>query len=113
MPRTLRHGSSEGSWNATESPAWRKVSDGGAPAMSIRPEVGVSSPAIMRRSVDFPQPDGPTSAVVRPGSKVRFTSRTASVPPAKIFVTPSQAMRGGGVSGAMNLFENGAIPEIG
>ena len=27
--------------------------------MKMSPEVGASSPAIMRRSVDLPQPDGP------------------------------------------------------
>jgi len=31
------------------------------PSMSILPEVVVSRPAIMRSSVDLPQPEGPTS----------------------------------------------------
>ena len=36
--------------------------------MKMSPEVGASSPAIMRRSVDLPQPDGPTSTTNSPSS---------------------------------------------
>ena len=40
--------------------------------IQISPEVTVSSPAIMARSVDLPQPDGPTSAMNSPA----FASRS-------------------------------------
>src|SRR5215813_13562775 len=37
-----------------------------APSMRISPSLTVSRPAIMARSVDLPQPDGPTSAMNSP-----------------------------------------------
>ena len=40
------------------------------------PSVTSSSPAIIRRSVDFPQPDGPTSTMNSPS---RMSSVTASI----------------------------------
>ena len=43
-------------------------------SMKMRPELGVSRPAIMRSVVDFPQPDGPTSTVKDPSSISRFRS---------------------------------------
>jgi hypothetical protein len=45
------------------------------------PDVMVSNPAIMRSSVDFPQPDGPSSTVKEPFGTVRETPRTASTLP--------------------------------
>ena len=39
----------------------------GVPSMRMRPLVGVSSPAIMRRVVVLPQPEGP-SRVMKPRS---------------------------------------------
>src|SRR5678815_2240851 len=44
------------------------------------PLVGVSSPAIMRRSVVFPHPDGPTSTTMRGLGTVRLKSSTATTP---------------------------------
>ncbi len=41
------------------------------------PEVGVSSFISIRATVDFPDPDSPTRAVVRPASRVNDTSFTA------------------------------------
>ena len=38
----------------------------GRPAMSIVPLDNVSSPATNRKSVDFPQPDGPTKTTNSP-----------------------------------------------
>ena len=49
----------------------------GAPSSRISPDVGVSSWAIMRATVDLPDPDSPTSAIVLPGSSVNDTSFTA------------------------------------
>ena len=54
-------GSSAASWNAM--PRWcsRWVSPVDIPLISAVPDVGSSSPARIRRTVDFPQPDGPSS----------------------------------------------------
>jgi hypothetical protein len=41
------------------------------------PLVGASSPAISESAVDFPHPDGPTSATKRCGSISSSTSRSA------------------------------------
>lgn len=56
--------------------------DGGKAVMSrssslIRPAVGVSSPAISRKSVDFPQPEGPKRTEKRPDGRVMETSSSA------------------------------------
>src|SRR5690606_20787449 len=47
----------------------------------MRPDVGVSSPAIMRRVVDLPQPDGPSSTVKLPAGAVKLTPRMAAASP--------------------------------
>ena len=47
----------------------------------IRPEVGLMNPAIMRRVVDFPQPDGPSSVKNSPSPTVRVRSSTEGVLP--------------------------------
>src|SRR5262245_25649143 len=44
------------------------------PPMTRSPEVIVSSPASMRSSVDFPQPDGPTSTTNSPVAISRLMS---------------------------------------
>ena len=43
----------------------------------IWPSFGVSSPAIIRRTVLLPDPDGPSSAVIAPPGAVNDTSLTA------------------------------------
>jgi len=54
----------------------------------MRPAVGSSNPASIRRSVVLPQPDPPSSAKISPCATLRLTSRTAwNVP--KVFDTPS------------------------
>ena len=59
----------------------------------------------MRRSVDLPQPDGPTSAVVLAGCSVRSTrSSAAKAAPGwpklpKLLATPLRATRGGPLRG--------------
>ena len=40
--------------------------------MTMRPVSGVSNPARIRSSVVFPDPDGPTIAVLLPGATLRF-----------------------------------------
>src|SRR5687767_10690173 len=51
------------------------------PAISSSPEVISSSPAIMRSSVDLPQPDGPTKTTSSRSAMASDTSRTASTLP--------------------------------
>ena len=60
--------------------------------ISIRPSVTSSSPAIIRSSVDLPQPDGPTRTRNSPLSIVRSTSSTARTPPLNSFVTCSSVI---------------------
>ena len=48
--------------------------------MSMSPEVMSSSPTIIRSSVDFPQPDGPTRIMNSPSAMSRLTSLTAGNP---------------------------------
>ncbi len=50
-------------------------------AMKMSPEVGASSPAIMRKSVDLPQPDGPTSTTNSPSSTLRSMSASTLAEP--------------------------------
>ena len=52
------------------------------PPMLMLPAVTVSRPAIMRSSVDLPQPDGPSSTVNEPSGIASDTPFTASTPPA-------------------------------
>src|SRR5262245_33851808 len=60
------------------------------PSIARVPAVIVSSPAIMRRVVDLPQPDGPSSTMNSPSETVKLTSSTAGVAaPGKRLVTPS------------------------
>jgi hypothetical protein len=51
------------------------------PSISRLPAVIVSSPAIMRSSVDLPQPDGPTITTSSPSATSSSTPRTATNPP--------------------------------
>ena len=48
------------------------------PATSTSPVVGLSSPARMCISVDFPEPEGPITAVALPGAMFTETPRSAS-----------------------------------
>src|SRR5258706_15311350 len=59
--------------------------------MEILPAVTSSSPAMRRRSVDLPQPEGPSSTTNRPCSARKLTPSTAATPP-KRFVTPSRTI---------------------
>ena len=51
------------------------------PPISISPEVMSSSPAIMRSSVDFPQPEGPTSTTNSPSAMSREMSLSTGTAP--------------------------------
>src|SRR4051812_31789730 len=62
------------------SPGWRSGSWGSRPTVALRgarvtePVSGVSSPARLASSVDFPTPFGPTTPIRHPGATVRLTS---------------------------------------
>ena len=56
------------------------------PPIAISPAVIVSSPAIMASSVDFPQPDGPTSTTNSPASTSRLMPFSTSTAP-KLLLT--------------------------
>ena len=51
------------------------------PSIATVPEVIGSSPATIRRTEDFPQPDGPSSTMNSPSVIVRLKSLTAGSPP--------------------------------
>src|ERR1044071_1084554 len=59
----------------------------GSPLRRMSPSDGSSSPAIIRRIVDFPQPDGPRSTMNSPSFTSRLTWLTATGPSGQIFVT--------------------------
>ena len=46
------------------------------PSMRISPAVASSSPAMVRRSVDLPQPEGPTKTANSPSSILRSIGRS-------------------------------------
>jgi hypothetical protein len=51
------------------------------PPMDTSPSVIASSPAIMRRIVDLPQPEGPTSTMNSPSAMAKSAPVTAVTPP--------------------------------
>src|SRR3954471_18679163 len=57
-----------------------------SPPISTSPALASSSPAVMRRTVVFPDPDGPTSTMNSPSSISRLRSSTATVPSSKTFL---------------------------
>ena len=62
------------------------------PPIEIVPAVTSSRPAIIRSSVDLPQPDGPTRTRNSPLPIVSETSSTATTPPEKTLVTLSRTI---------------------
>ncbi len=56
-----------------------RVGDTGLPPMLIVPERMLRKPAIIIKSEDLPQPDGPTSTTNEPDLTSKDTSETASV----------------------------------
>src|SRR5215468_9282372 len=61
--------------------------------MYTSPAVTSSRPATMRRIVDLPQPDGPTSTMNSPSSVESETSFTAMTSEPNRFVMPSSTIR--------------------
>src|SRR5688500_5636387 len=54
------------------------------PPMEMVPALAVSRPAIVRSSVDLPQPEGPTSTISSPSRMARLTSSTATTGPYRL-----------------------------
>ena len=95
LPVTLRHGSSAASWKAM--PSWwsRWISRVERPLISAVPDVGSSSPARIRRIVDLPQPDGPSSDRNEFSAVPRSTAASASTerrPIVNRFVRPRMSI---------------------
>ena len=64
--------------------AWGGVVLTSVPSIRIRPAVGISKPAIIRRAVVLPQPDGPSSVTSSPSRTSKETPSTAVTrPPAR------------------------------
>ena len=57
------------------------------PSTRISPFEMLSSPAIIRSSVDLPQPDGPTNTISSPERTSRLMSRSTSTVP-KVLAMP-------------------------
>src|SRR5690349_2379414 len=87
--RTVSHGNTDPCWEIRiplESGFERAT-----PSMSTAPESGRTNPAIMFISVDFPQPEGPTTATNSPSPTVKLTSSTTCSNPlsdGKLFFSP-------------------------
>src|SRR5437868_4407252 len=74
---TVSHGKHASSWNTTPTPTGTRPSTR-APSNATVPDVGRASPAITSSSVDFPQPEGPTTAKNSPRASVRSSGPSAS-----------------------------------
>ena len=109
LAATLRQGSSAASWKAI--PSWwsRWISLVDRPLISAVPAVGSSSPARMRRIVDLPQPEGPSSdrnEFVTVPRSIADTASTVRRPRANVLVNPRMSIPvadSGSVSGEVVL----------
>src|SRR5258708_8284594 len=70
---------------------WRVTS---TPSISTAPRLGRVKPAIMRKVVVLPQPDGPSSTTNSPGATSMLTSSTAASAP-NALLTPHSATPAG------------------
>ena len=90
-----RQGISAESWNAMPSSWFLRSSAGDLPSTVTYPAVAVSRPARMRRIVDLPQPEGPSSDRNEPRSLCRFAFSSAvsvSRPILNFLVSPEMVM---------------------
>src|SRR5581483_3449607 len=87
--RTVSQGNTEPCWEMRMP--FESGFERGTPSMSTAPESGWMNPAIMFIRVDFPQPEGPTTATNSPSPTVKLTSSTTASGPlseAKLFFSP-------------------------
>src|SRR5215216_2889455 len=80
--------------------------------MRIAPSVTSSSPAMQRRSVVLPHPDGPTSTMNSPLSIVMSTPSTARTPFGNSFRTVWSSMRATIASSALQAGGHDAAGEL-
>ena len=80
MSSTVSHGNSAYSWNTTPRSGPGRVT--GSPPTLIRPPVGASKPATMNRSVDLPQPLGPSTETNSPSATEKSMRSIAVTSPA-------------------------------
>ena len=86
---TVMCGNSAYSWNTVlTSRRWAGRPVTSTPPSLITPAVGSSNPAIMRRTVVFPEPDGPRIAKSSPSETDRSAPSTATMPVPNSFRTP-------------------------
>ena len=91
LPATSRWGKSAASWNTSPTPRrYGGTSVTSRSSRSTRPVVGGWSPATTRRSVDFPEPLGPSTANRSPEATSTETSSRIRAP-ARVTPTPSRA----------------------
>src|ERR1035441_4103352 len=91
LASTFFHGTSRGSWNATDT----------GPATASWPVTSWSSPASARSSVDLPEPLRPISAMNSPAAMSRSSrSRTVRSPNVRLSPRPDAAVAGARGSGA-------------
>src|SRR5665213_510313 len=81
----VRHGSSTGDWNTIPAPAIGP--DTARPATVMRPAVGAIRPAIIRSTVDFPQPLGPTIETNSLPSTEKLARSTAIAEPNRLLTS--------------------------
>src|SRR5215467_8920189 len=79
LSRTVRHGKSTGDWKTT--PMSRRGPMIGVPWSFTSPRLAGSNPARIFRSVDLPQPEGPTTATNSPSATVKSMPSSATTVP--------------------------------
>ncbi len=82
LRRTVRQASSTGLWKTMPTSSGGSVT--ARPSMRISPEVGGIRPATSFRSVDFPQPDGPTTATNSPSRMSRSSGFSDGTSPSRV-----------------------------
>src|SRR5215217_7782974 len=75
--------------------------------MKTLPPLISSRPAIMRRAVDFPQPDGPTKTTNSPSGISRFILSTATTSSPKTLVTSSRVTSA--IPRPPSVYPNGSV----
>jgi regulation of enolase protein 1 (concanavalin A-like superfamily) len=76
LSTVLRHGSSDGAWNAMPLILSGPVT--GWPSMWMWPRLGIFKPVVSFMNVDLPHPDGPTMAMNSPFPTCSEMSSTAN-----------------------------------
>ena len=95
LPATSRCGNSAWSWNIRPTPRrCGGTARWSTPSSSTAPPSSGCRPATTRRSVDFPHPLGPSTAITSPGGTSRSTSSSAGRPPKRTVAPRTAEPRG-------------------